>query len=252
VPENYTAAVPFYNKTLPFTCSIAVTSQGNLAMSRYSSSDARLYTPDIQFITNIQLQNAGSLRDVEWRCGMLFIADYLRKCLHVVNETGLYNHKITLSFTPFVLESQADAMYVSDYPAKQIWKITMDENNAVLNISVFIPSKLSGVNGVAMTGSMVVVCGYLSQKVIAFDMQGNQLWSYGDGQLNYPTVVVVDNWNRTYIADMENKRVVVVSATGQLIMNLVKLTAKPRNIWIDGDRLNVVDDSRLLSVFTLQ
>jgi hypothetical protein len=261
MPENYTAAVPFFDKILPFSCSIAVTSDGNLAMGRYKSNMARLYTPDIQLITEIQLQNAGSLRDVEWRCGMLFFTDISERCLHVVNETGPYSHKMTLPFAPVNIDSHAEAMYVSDYIANQIWKITMDGNNAVLNMSVFIPSAnlpLSGVYGVAVTGRMVVVASQSSNKIIGFDMLGNQLWSYGgvkgsaEGQLNQPTELVVDNWNRTYIADLGNRRVVVVSADGQLIMNLVSLTGQPRNIWINSDRLNVVQDSRFLSVFTLQ
>lgn len=71
-------------------------------------------------------------------------------------------------------------------------------------------------------GSFVVSDGYVNSRIVKFDPRGKPVAAWGtkgDGPLQFqtPHSVTVDDRDRIYVADRENNRVQVLSATGEFL-----------------------------------
>ena len=74
----------------------------------------------------------------------------------------------------------------------------------------------------AKDGAIYVADGYGNSRIVKFDREGNFIKTWGKfgsgkGEFNLPHTVVVDNQDRVYVGDRENKRIQIFDADGNFL-----------------------------------
>ena len=255
VPDNITALelITTYSRS-EFIQNLAVTSQGHYALPIFGTTRFLLCNPDLSLVADFNIPGAISLRDVVWRCGMLFFPDMSAKCIHVTGETGIYSHAIDLAHLNINLAAIAaygNALYVSVLSRSTIYRVILDRNNNATEIEPFSNSVTSINAGqkIAVTGGRVMVSGINKAILVALNIYGEEEWAYAgplpgpeNEKLDKPYGIHIDRLGRSYVADGKNKRVVMISEDGEFIMNIITgLQGQPKALSMINDTLLIME-----------
>ena len=214
------------------------TSQGHLAVIKDVPA---VYTTSFTHMNDLIIPNSESLYDVTRRENLLFISqNSATTCIHVISETGLYSHEISVSFCPYGLHMHGSHLYVTDYTESKLYKLTLDTKNNVVHSEVLL-SGLKKPVYLYVTDDRIMMATQFFDKLKVYTTNGDDVWTYGgSGVMDMPYGIALDSWGRVLVADHNNHRVALISSDGQFITDLVSgmagqpvaVVQKGRNFYI--------------------
>ena len=78
----------------------------------------------------------------------------------------------------------------------------------------------------------------------------------GDGQLDIPYDIDIDWCSRVYVADRRNNRIVLFSAIGQFLSNVVTgqhgLAGRPQSLYVQNNFLYITNEYSPYSLFVVE
>ena len=99
----------------------------------------------------------------------------------------------------------------------------MDENDQGISGVVLASSGMSMPVTVDVLGHQLIVACYGSHNVRMYDLNGNLQFNYGgSGVMNKAYGSHIDQWGRSIVSDRDNNRIIVLSADGNHIKDLLQ------------------------------
>jgi hypothetical protein len=248
------AAVPQVDQVqsydIPFDVSgLTGTSDGDLVFVEHVGKRVSVVNVKGNIKKTITIPGARALFGVARQGQVLFITDHDNKLIHVVNDgcdyitsinTGLsYMHDIYISNNTLWVTTRDDGFY----------RIYIDSNYTITNKQQLVApsSSFDKPFGVSGWGSHLVVVCWFSHNLHILTMSGSPVvppvGGQGSGGWFGPIDVVTDPAGRIYVVDIDDKRIVLFSQTGQFIKNLATqqdiLTGIPRALYVYNNHLYV-------------
>ena len=163
-----------------------------------------------------------------------------------------FRHSVQLSFAPNGISATQDGrLYVGKYHDNKVYRLHLDASHRnVLEETVFVQHSadmaLKTPAFVWSSDTVVAVSCFESQVVRVLDHAGTLLYTIGrpgvrgsgEGELDGPAGVFVNQAGRVFVADYLNQRVLVVGAGG-VILGRVKTGDYPWSVTVNKDRLFV-------------
>ena len=157
-----------------------------------------------------------------------------------------------LSFQPMgICATQDGRVYVGTGHDNMVYRLRLDSSHhAVVEEAVFLQHSadmaLDTPANLGCSDTLVAVSSMHSHVVWVFDHAGTLLYTIGrpgvagrgDGMLNLPRGVFVDQASRVVVADWGNNRVMVFGAGG-IILGTVETGNQPLSVTVNKDRLFV-------------
>ena len=158
----------------------------------------------------------------------LFFTDMGRSCIHVCLETGAYIRMIDLRQWGQITDISVvgNELYVILSDMKALMQLTLNENYLAINSTGISLANTNLPNTVNVFGSTIMVTAWETDNVLVFTTSLNTMFNYngtkpGPGQLMDPFGGHIDQWGRSIVSDRENRRIVLISANGTYMRDLV-------------------------------
>lgn len=156
-----------------------------------------------------------------------------------------------------ITEDTQEHVYVTDSATGIIYRFDMDD----LTAEPFITQGIKRPTGIAFnpTNNLLYVVDTISAKIIAYDLAGHEVMSFGDrgtepGRFNHPSDIAIDINGRVLITDSLNNRIQIFSSEGAFLKTFGDAGdaaghfAKPKGVAVDSDGHIYVCDALFDSV----
>ena len=198
---------------------IALSRTGNVIVSDWSNGYISIYTAAGEFVRQFRGKgkNQGQLSKP---CGLavnkeghIFVVEYWNHCVSVFTEEGTFLYRFghkskaegEFSHPTFILITPDDLVYITDGDRIQVFQQNGQFIRQFGNGIVKCP------HGITVTSDEhIVVASYGANKLSIFTQDGQCVHEVTDIGLNCPFGVAVDSDGLIYIADCNNRRVVVL------------------------------------------
>ena len=207
---------------------ITDTSQGHLAMVELYGKNAGIFTASC-ILLNLRIPKAQQLHSIARLGEVLFITDMANSNIHVITEQNMYLKTVYSQVThPKGITTSDGYIWVTRFEGG-MYRLAIDKHYSITEVKELSAAGNTclGPVSISVMNMRVAVACYSSHNVHVFNTGCKQvappLGVYGtaDGQLNFPTGVVMDAAEQFYVADHYNQRVVLLSKTGIFVRNIV-------------------------------
>ena len=206
-----------------FTRSLCQTSDGSVVVAD-KFSNVRSYSTNGELLNTFKLPRLCDVKSLARRKDQVIVADRNSNKLHVCANNGELLASVQLPFKPTYAACMDDEVWVHCDTDKQFYRMKIDGNNNIQGIiKVSLQDHYNTVFGFSVNKDRLAVCYADAHKVHVYDRVGKLLFVHGhkrgkaENQLDTPCGVGMDERSFVYIADRENKRIVIVNQNNQQV-----------------------------------
>lgn len=173
----------------------------------------------------------------------IYLLDFTTGKISVYNATLEHQRVIETGLEKSIIGFgiHKNKMYISSSSEHCIYAMSLDDPSSLQTFAIH--QEMKHPRFMTCNKSMLVVscAGGLegSNNVLAFDHTGHHLFTYGghpggpkDGQLDGPAGLAIEDANHIFVADVNNKRIVILDDSGKYLDH-IHIDCKPQNITFD-------------------